>query len=77
MTAASILILVQVIAAIAGTDWTLFQFIEAVKKDGGIEQLGKDVLALFHSKATPDAMDMLKVAYPSLHTQAQLFLPSP
>ena len=74
MTAATVLLIVQILAGIAGADWSLLQIIETIKKDGGVEAIGKNLLEILRGQATPPTLLQLKQANPDLHAQAVLLL---
>jgi hypothetical protein len=72
--AAEILLAFQILAAIAGADWSLVQIIETIKKDGGLAAIHRNVLEILRGQATPPTLDQLKLANPDLHAQAVALL---
>lgn len=70
MTAATILLIVQILAAVAGADWSLLQIIKTIKTDGGIENIGQNLLELLRGQATPPTLAQLQTTHPDLHAKA-------
>jgi hypothetical protein len=76
VTAAAILVLIQILGAVAGADWAFLQICEVIKKDGGIEATGQNLLEILRGQATPPTLSQLNVSNPELHARAVQLLGS-
>lgn len=81
MTLSAILVIAQILAAMAGADWSAVQIFQVIEKNGGLSSLaekleanGRDLLEILRGQATPPTLDQLKASNPDLHAQAVALL---